>query len=132
MPTDARINAITGSEPAGTPAVPMPPNMQISITKICCISVSSMPKNCARKITVTPSNIAVPFWFAVAPIVSTKRATRSGRCSRSCATRSAVGKVAFDDAVAKAMTNASCVSRKKAIGDFFASVFRMIGNTINI
>src|SRR3546814_2399589 len=52
------------------------------------------------------------------PMVSTKRATRSGRRSWSCATRSEVGSVAFEEAVAKAMTKASCVSRKKATGDF--------------
>ena len=68
-----RISATTGSEPAGTPAVPMPPRMQTSITVTCWPSVRSMPKNWARKRTVTPSNIAVPFWLAVAPMVSTKR-----------------------------------------------------------
>ena len=66
--------------------------------------------------TVTPSNIAVPFWLAVAPMVSTKRETRRGSLSFSSATRSAVGRVALDEAVEKAIRLASCVSRKKAIG----------------
>ena len=34
-PTMPRIIAITGSEPAGTPAVPMPPRMQTNITSTC-------------------------------------------------------------------------------------------------
>ena len=71
-----RISATTGSEPAGTPAVPIPPRMQTSSTITCCHRVSSTPKNWARNSTVTPSNIAVPFWLAVAPMVSTKRETR--------------------------------------------------------
>src|SRR3546814_4360962 len=65
-------------------------------------------------------------------MVSTKRAARSGRRSWSCATRSEVGSVAFEESVAKAMTKASCVSRKKATGDFFANVLRMIGKITNI
>jgi hypothetical protein len=35
--------------------------MQTSITISCWPRLSSMPKNWARKMTVTPSNIAVPF-----------------------------------------------------------------------
>jgi hypothetical protein len=42
-PMVPRIIAITGSEPAGTPAVPMPPRMQITITTNCCPSDRSMP-----------------------------------------------------------------------------------------
>src|SRR5690606_9933391 len=101
-PTIAQISATTGSEPEGTPAVPMPPRMQTSITITCWPIVSSTPKNWARKITVTPSNSAVPFWLAVAPMVSTKRDTRRGRPNSSSATRSAVGRVALLDAVEKA------------------------------
>ncbi len=116
-PTMPSINATTGREPAGTPAVPTPPRMHTSITISCCVQSSSMPKNCARNSTVMPSNIAVPFWFAVAPIVSTKRAIRPGRCNRSSATRMAVGNVALDDAVANAITIASCAPTKNAIGE---------------
>src|SRR5690606_1319679 len=101
-PTIAQSSATTGSEPAGTPAVPMPPRMQTSITMNCWPRVRSTPKNCARKITVTPSNSAVPYWLAVAPMVSTKRETFDGRCSSSSATFSAVGSVALLDAVEKA------------------------------
>jgi len=43
-----------------------------------------------------------------------------------------VGNVAFDEAVEKAITLASCVSRKKAIGFLRPSVARMIGKTMNI
>jgi 5-methylcytosine-specific restriction endonuclease McrA len=41
-PTIPRIIATTGIEPAGTPAVPMPPNTQIETTMICCANVSGM------------------------------------------------------------------------------------------
>ena len=54
------------------------------------------PKNWARKSTVTPSNIAVPFWLAVAPMVRTKREMRGGSLSRVSATRNAVGRVALE------------------------------------
>src|SRR5688572_7392924 len=127
IPTIARISAMTGSDPAGMPAVPIPPRMQTSITISCWPRVRSMPKNWARKITVTPSNIAVPFWFAVAPMVSTKRDTRRGSFSRSSATLSEVGSVALDEAVEKAIRLASCVSRKKAIGFFLPKVASSAG-----
>ncbi len=91
--------------------------MHIRSTTICCPRLSSTPKNWARKSTVTPSKMAVPFWLAVAPMVRTKRETRGGSFSCSSATRIAVGKVAFDDAVEKAITIASWISRKKATGD---------------
>lgn len=65
-PTMSQIRATTGKEPAGTPAVPIPPRMHTNITVNCCASVSSMPKNRARISTVTPSNKAVPFWLALA------------------------------------------------------------------
>ena len=67
-----------------------------------------------------PSKIAVPFWLAVAPMVSTKRETRRGSFRFSSATRSEVGRVALDEAVEKATTIASCTSRKKASGDLLA------------
>ncbi|PUE93939.1 hypothetical protein C7T79_12420 [Xanthomonas oryzae pv. oryzicola] len=105
-PTIAQISATTGSEPDGTPAVPIPPRMQTSITTTCCPRLRSTLKNCARKITVTPSNSAVPFWLAVAPTVSTKRDTRGGR-PISSATRRAVGRVALLEAVENAITVAS-------------------------
>ena len=44
---------------------------------------------------MTPSKSAVPFWFAVEPIVSTKRLTSRGRRRFSSATLSAVGSVAL-------------------------------------
>src|SRR3546814_5945392 len=97
-----------------------------------CASVNSTPKNWARKRTVTPSNIAVPFWFAVAPMVRTKRATLRGSFNSVSATRSEVGSVAFDDAVENAITDASCVSRKKALGDRRASTMSKDGKTIHI
>ena len=118
---------MTGSEPAGTPAVPTPARMQTIITKSCWASDRSTLKNCARNSTVTPSNIAVPFWLAVAPMVRTKRAICGGSLSRSSATRSVVGRVALDEAVAKAITLASCVSRKKAIGLLPAISFKSSG-----
>ena len=116
-PTIAQISATTGSEPDGTPAVPMPPRMHTSMTVSCWPSERSTPKNWARKITVTPSNSAVPFWLAVAPTVSTKRDTVRGRPSFSSATRSAVGRVALDEAVENAITIASWMPRKKATGE---------------
>ena len=65
---------------------------------------------------MTPSKSAVPFWFAVDPMVSTKRETCDGSLRFSSATRSAVGSVAFDDAVEKAVIIASCTPRKKKRG----------------
>ena len=62
---------------------------------------------------MTPSNSAVPFWFAVDPSVSTKRLTCGGRCSSCSATQSAVGSVALLDAVENAVTVAARVARKK-------------------
>ena len=38
-----RIIAITGIEPAGTPAVPMPPRMQMNTTITCCGRASCTP-----------------------------------------------------------------------------------------
>ena len=90
--------------------------MQTAITMICWPMLRSTPKNWARKITVTPSNSAVPFWLAVAPTVSTKRDTRCGRPIWS-ATRSAVGRVALLEAVENAITVASWVSRKNDSGE---------------
>jgi hypothetical protein len=52
---------------------------------------------------VTPSNNAVPFWFAVEPSVSTKRAISGGKCKFSSATCRAVGKVALLEAVENAV-----------------------------
>ncbi len=65
-------------------------------------------------------------------MVRTKRDTRGGSFNRRSATRREVGKVAFDEAVEKAMTLASWVSRKKAIGFFLPSVARSSGKTTNI
>ena len=42
-PTMPRIIATTGIEPAGTPAVPMPPRTQIDTTRICWERASSTP-----------------------------------------------------------------------------------------
>ena len=98
---------MTGSDPAGTPAVPMPPRIQTSMTTSCCCRFRSMPKNWARNRTVTPSNRAVPFWLAVAPTVSTKREIRFGSFSFSSAALMAIGRVAFDEAVEKATTKGS-------------------------
>ena len=65
---------------------------------------------------MTPSKSAVPFWFAVEPMVSTKRLTCGGSCSFSSATRSAVGRVALREAVEKAVIIASSMPRKKKRG----------------
>ena len=54
---------MTGMEPAGTPAVPMPASTQMNITTTWSGRDSCTPKSCARKSTVTPSKSAVPFWF---------------------------------------------------------------------
>jgi hypothetical protein len=42
-PTIPRIIAITGSEPAGTPAVPMPPSTATTITVVCAPRSSGTP-----------------------------------------------------------------------------------------
>ena len=42
-PIMPRIIAITGSEPAGTPAVPIPPSTQMNAVVACWPSVSSTP-----------------------------------------------------------------------------------------
>jgi hypothetical protein len=68
------------------------------------------------KSTVTPSNSAEPFWFIAEPAVSTNRATCLGRARFSSATRSAVGSVADDDAVEKAVTMARRTPEKNRRG----------------
>ncbi len=68
------------------------------------------------KSTVTPSKSAVPFWFIDAPAVSTKRATLGGSRRFSSATLSAVGSVAFEDAVENAVIAAIRTSRKNCTG----------------
>src|SRR5690606_40043165 len=66
---------------------------------------------------ISPSNSAVPFWLAVAPMVSTKRDTFFGSLRFSSATLSAVGRVALLEAVENAISIASCTPRKNAMGD---------------
>ena len=58
----------------------------------------------------------MPFWFAVEPIVSTKRDTCGGRRRSSSATRRAVGNVALLDAVENAVSIASRAPRKNVLG----------------
>ena len=65
-------------------------------------------------------------------MVSTKRLILGGSLSSVSATRSAVGSVAFELAVENAMTLASRVSRKNAIGLFPATNFKSSGKTPNI
>ena len=55
IPNITRIVAITGSDPPGTLAAPMPPMMHITRIMTCCTRVSSTPNSCARNSTVTPS-----------------------------------------------------------------------------
>ncbi|MNN90785.1 hypothetical protein D3C81_2088000 [compost metagenome] len=62
--------------------------------------------------------------MAVAPTVSTKRDTLCGKPIWS-ATRSAVGKVALDEAVENAIKVASCVCRKNCSGERPASFTAM-------
>ena len=106
-PTATSTLTTSGSDPPGTPAVPTPAMMHITATVICCVRVSSTPNTWARNSTVTPSYSAVPFWLALAPMVSTKRAMRGGSPRFFSATRSETGSVALLDAVANAITIAS-------------------------
>ena len=65
---------------------------------------------------MTPSYSAVPFWFAVAPTVSTKF-VMSGRTLRfSFVTRIAVGSVTFDELVENAVSITSRMPRKNCAG----------------
>ena len=58
----------------------------------------------------------MPFWFAVEPMVSTKRLTCGGRCSSSSAASSAVGSVALLEAVENAVSIGARTPRKKRHG----------------
>jgi hypothetical protein len=58
----------------------------------------------------------VPFWLAVAPIVSTKRLMWEGNLRFSSATFRAVGSVALLDEVENAVIIASCTAPKKNRG----------------
>ena len=58
----------------------------------------------------------MPFWLAVEPMVSTKRPRAAAGASFSSATLSAVGSVALEEAVEKAVTIASWMPRKKRRG----------------
>lgn len=132
MPNIARIIAITGKDPPGTPAAPTLPRMHSTSTSNCCSRVSSTPKNCARKSTVTPSNSAVPFMLAVAPRVHTKRATWRGAPRRSSAAFRVVGRVALLDEVENAVSMTGWTCRKNHSGDTPARVRSRIGNTTNM
>ena len=74
----------------------------------------STPASWARNNTVTPSYRAVPFWFAVAPTVSTKVLISRGTPRFSSDTRSAVGSVAFDDEVENAVSITVRMRRKNS------------------
>ena len=58
----------------------------------------------------------MPFWFAVAPTVSTKLLISRGTPRFSSETRSAVGSVAFDDDVEKAVMITVLIRRKNSSG----------------
>jgi hypothetical protein len=55
----------------------------------------------------------VPFWFALAPTVSTKREIVGGNFRFSSATRIDTGKVALLEEVANAVTRASLVAEQE-------------------
>ena len=58
----------------------------------------------------------MPFWLAVAPTVSTKELMSRGTPRFSSETRSAVGSVAFDDDVEKAVIMTVLMRRKNSSG----------------
>ncbi len=102
-PSEAKIAAIIGRVPPGTPAVPRLPITHQPATTACCQRSRSTPALCARNSTVTPSYSARPFWLALAPAVSTKRDTCGRNPRGPSAARIETGKVALLEAVAKAV-----------------------------
>src|SRR5690606_5093405 len=102
-PMDTRMVTITGNDPPGTPAVPMPARIQRNTTVIWEARLNSTLKHCARNNTVIPSNRAVPFWLAVLPMVNTKLAIGLGTFDFSMLTAMAVGRVAVLELVEQAV-----------------------------
>src|SRR5690606_18244094 len=98
-----RMVTITGRDPPGTPAVPIPARIQRNTTVTCDTIDNSTLKHWAKNNTVMPSNKAVPFWLAVLPMVNTKLAIGLGIFSLLMLTDIAVGSVALLELVEKAV-----------------------------
>jgi len=127
--TEATTMPISGSEPPGTPAMPVAVNTQSSRTINSCSSDRSTPKIWQRKIAVTASKSAVPLWFIDALKGSTNRATRGGTPRFSSAVWIAVGSVALDELVLNAVIIAAFDFSKNTSGFMPPSVFTRIGKT---
>ena len=130
-PSAARTAAIIGSVPPGTPAVPRLAMSAQPATKACWEKLRSTPAACARKITVTPSYSAVPFWLVLAPAVSTNRETSGRSSSGPSAARSDTGNVALLEAVAKAVETGSRIPRQNLPRSYLAKNFSTSGYTPN-
>ena len=122
MPSPGTPNIVStptssGIDPPGTPAAPMAVITDMTMTAAIWPSDRSTPKISARKITVMPSKIAVPFMHIVLPIGSTKPAMRCGTPSCSCAMSSAVGSVALLELVENAVISAARMREKNSSGD---------------
>ena len=130
-PKEASTAAIIGKVPPGTPAVPMLAIRAQPATTSCWEKPSSTPAACARKITVTPSYSAVPFWLVLAPAVSTNRET-SGRSPKGpSAARKVTGRVALLEAVAKAVERGSLTPRQNFPKSYFPKMRKISGYTPN-
>src|SRR5690606_8514374 len=125
-PMDTRMVTITGNDPPGTPAVPMPARIQRNTTVIWEARLNSTLKHCARNNTVIPSNKAVPFWLAVLRMVNRQLAIGLGTFNFSMLTAMAVGRVALLELVEKAVIMISLVFLKNCRGLRPAKNFRMI------
>src|SRR5690554_5623555 len=123
---DTKMVTITGSEPPGTPAVPMPARMHRKTTVTCEARLNSTLKHCARNSTVIPSKSAVPFWLAVLPMVSTKLVMGFGIFSLLILTEMAVGRVALLELVENAVRITPVEFLRNSMGLRLAKYFRMM------
>ncbi|MFO0802508.1 MAG: hypothetical protein U0791_05215 [Gemmataceae bacterium] len=126
-----RISPISGSEPPGTPAMPLAVRMHSTKAMICCSVSSVTPKAWARNSTVTDSKSAVPLWFIEAESGNTKLDTSFGTPRSSSAHWIAVGSVALDELVLNAVSIVSRAFLKNSIGDIPPRNFTRSGSTRN-
>ena len=129
--TCTRINPISGSEPPGTPAMPVAVRMHNTSTTICCVIERSTPNTCVRKSTVTDSKRAVPLWFIEAESGSTKFDTSRGTFRSCSAHRIATGSVALDELVLNAVSIGAWAFLKNSQGDMPPRNLTRSGSTTN-
>ncbi|PAV92575.1 hypothetical protein WR25_02159 [Diploscapter pachys] len=114
-PTADSIAASMNSEADGTGAVPNAASAPVSSIVTSIVASGTMPSACNANWPSSPTYMAVPSLPIDAPSGRTVEATARETPRLSCATRSATGSVADDDAVEKATTSASTIPLKNRV-----------------